>query len=111
MKRAMEWRYSTPVDPHLLHEAGVFTILPVRRHKNANVAKEALESLLQDCCNVFGDDRVKEMPATMTKDGEMNAFILPEALPQRLTVATRLNDIALLHDGKLAVSKQAKAQS
>ena len=96
----MEWRYSIPVDPQLLREAGVFTLLPVRRHKNADIPEEALQSLLQDYRKIFGDGKEKKMPATMTPDGEMNIFILPEALPERLAVASRLNGVAILHDGK-----------
>ena len=97
----MEWRYSIPVDPKRLQEAGVFTLLPVRRHKNADIPEQALESLLQDYRKIFADGKEKKMPATMTPDGEMNIFILPEALPERLFTASRLNGVAILHDGKV----------
>ena len=97
----MQWRFSSPVDSALLHKAGIFTLLPVRRHKDANIAKEAMEDVLRDYRNIFGDGREKNMPLTMTKDGEMNVFLVPEALPERLALTTWLNTFGILHDGRL----------
>ncbi|KAL8783077.1 MAG: hypothetical protein Q9213_004889 [Squamulea squamosa] len=101
----MEWRYSVPVDPELLQKAGVFTLLHVRRHKHDQIPEEALESLLSDYRKFFNDGKENKIPATMTPDGEMNIFVLPEALPERLAVASRLNGVAIIHDvAKLTTS-------
>ncbi|KAL8918025.1 MAG: hypothetical protein Q9208_007623 [Pyrenodesmia sp. 3 TL-2023] len=94
----MEWQYSVPVAPELLQKAGVFTLLPARRHKNDKIPEQALESLLGDYRRIFNDGKESKIPATMTPDGEMNIFILPEALPDRLAVASRLNGVAIIHD-------------
>ena len=105
----MEWRYSVPIDPELLQKAGAFTLLPARRHKNDKIPEEALESLLSDYRKIFNDGKESKIPATMTPDGEMNIFILPEALPERLALASRLNGVAIIHDGKtLNLSSRAK---
>ncbi|CAO1597261.1 hypothetical protein XANCAGTX0491_001079 [Xanthoria calcicola] len=94
----MEWLYSVPVNPELLRKAGVFTLLPVRRHRNDKIPEEALESLLEDYRKLFEDDKQSKIPATMAPDGEMNIFCLPEALPERLFVASRLNIVGVVHD-------------
>ncbi len=99
----MEWRYSVPVNPELLRKAGVFTLLPVRRHRNDKIPEEALESLLEDYRKLFEDDKQSTIPATMAPDGEMNIFCLPEALSERLFVASRLNIVGVIHDGMLVV--------
>lgn len=96
----MEWRYSVPVDPEILQKAGVFTLLPARRHKNDKIPEQALKSLLGDYRKIFNDGKESKIPATMTPDGEMSIFILPEALPERLAVASRLNGFAIIHDGR-----------
>ena len=104
-----QWRHSIPVEPHLVQDAGVFTVLPVRRHKNADIARKALEGVVQDWRNAFGDVRDRDQPLTDSKDGEVNGFVVPEALPERLAVATRLNDLGFLHDGELCIIKAVVA--
>ncbi|KAL8766377.1 MAG: hypothetical protein Q9209_006847 [Squamulea sp. 1 TL-2023] len=101
----MEWRYSVPVDPELLQKAGVFTLLPARRHRHDKIPEEALESLLEDYRKFFNDGKETKIPATITPNGEMNIFILPEALPERLALASRLNGVAIIHDGVRKLTK------
>lgn len=89
--------------PNILRKAGVFTLLPAGRHKNDKIPEEALESLLGDYRKLFDDDKQSKIPAKMTPDREMNTFVLPEALPERLFVASRLNGVAIIHDGMLVI--------
>lgn len=96
----MDWRFSSPVDPHLLEEAGVFTLLPVRRHKDADVAEKAAHGVLEDYKKIFGDGKEKSMPLTFSKDGEMDVFFLPESLPERLAVTSQLVIVGTLYDGR-----------
>ena len=95
----IEWRFSSPVDPVAVHNAGAFTLLPVRIHKNPDIAEEAAQSVLEDYALIFGDGREKSMPLSGSKLGYLCAFGFPEALPDRLRLVTRLVDIGLLHDG------------
>jgi ophiobolin F synthase len=95
------WRNSCLIDPADSARTEAFTTLPIRIHKDNNVADAASERLLKDWDHHLQDRQSLNSRTSLSTLGNMCALGFPEVMPERLSILTYLTDLGFMHDGEL----------
>ena len=93
----MAYPNSELVDPSVVQASGCLTTLPVRCSKHLDLANSASRALCLEWNNagVKGDLR----RSSFDPKGNALSLSIPECLPERVEVCTRLLDIGFYNDG------------
>jgi hypothetical protein len=97
----MEYRYSKPYDVAAASKQGCWSILPLRIHKDEHLAVEASYEFLSDWEKVVGKVEGVEDTICLCFNGHFVAVTIPECIPERLRIVTRLSDFSYVYDGTL----------
>ncbi|KAF6809680.1 geranylgeranyl pyrophosphate synthase [Colletotrichum sojae] len=92
------WEHSTDVDHEVALSTGCFTTLPIRIHRQNNIADDATKQSVQDWGSYIGDGWESKSGSSWSPVGNWGAFIFPESLPERLGVITYLANMGNIHD-------------
>ena len=97
----MAYPNSDPVDRLALEASGCLTTLPVRCSKSQDVANSTSRAFCQEWNNagIKGDLR----HSSFDPKGHFFTLSVPECLPERVEVGTRMYDLAFYNDGLMPV--------
>lgn len=96
----MEFKYSTPVPVETVRKSGCFTTLPVRYHRDEELAIRESKRMEADWQNAFGTPPFSQ--GCQNPAGHLASLSLPECLPDRIGICSYIMDYMLHHDGKSA---------
>jgi hypothetical protein len=108
----MDYQYSREYDAAAASELGCWSILPLRIHKNEQIAVDASYEFLADWEKVVGRAASKGAEDTicLCSNGHFVAVTIPECLPERLRIVTRLSDFSYVYDGTYSLPSQHSIQ-
>ncbi|RYO81434.1 hypothetical protein DL762_007106 [Monosporascus cannonballus] len=90
--------YSVPVDRETVVRSGALTSLPVRIHKNDDLADAGAKCLTGDWGRIMNDGQDKKSNGSPSVVGNWGSFIWPESIPDRLGLLCYLLDVGCFHD-------------
>lgn len=96
----MAYAYSHPVDPSILASRGCFTILPVRKSDYESMAVATSYEVFEEYNRLVGKADITA--GVYDPRGHAISLTFPECIPERIDVATRMQEIGFLHDGMSA---------
>ena len=99
--RNVAYPHSDPVDPLTLEANGCVTTLPVRCSKYQDLANSTSQTFFLEWNNagIKGDLR----RSSFDPNGHAFSLSIPECLPERVEVGTRLYDVGFYNDGLMPV--------
>ncbi|KAI9774496.1 MAG: hypothetical protein M1839_001684 [Geoglossum umbratile] len=90
--------HSIPIDPAEVRKTGSFTTLPVRIHRQNDLADAANHKLLKDWDRYIGDGQEKKTFGSLCELGNLCALVCPEVEPERLRVLAYGVELGFIHD-------------
>ncbi len=97
----MKYVYSREYDLTSAQKQGCWSTLPLRIHKDEQLAIEASYEFLRDWEEAVGKGTDLDATISLCANGHFVALTIPECLPERLRIITRLSDFSYIYDGKL----------
>jgi ophiobolin F synthase len=91
--------HSIPIDPAEVRKTGSFTTLPVRIHRQNDLADAANHKLLKDWDRYIGDGQEKKTFGSLCELGNLCSLVCPEVEPERLRVLAYGVELGFIHDG------------
>ena len=96
----MQHVYSREYDAESASRQGCWSILPLRIHKGERIANDASYEFIADWEKVAGKVEGVDDTICLCPGGHFVALTIPECLPERLRIVTRLSDFSYVYDGK-----------
>ena len=92
------WVHSRQLDPEEVRQTGCFTTLPVRIHKQDDIADVASRRLATEWAEVMGDGSKTEPACLYSDKGDYSSFFYPESRPERLGLMAYLTESAFIRN-------------
>ncbi|KFX96691.1 hypothetical protein O988_05211 [Pseudogymnoascus sp. VKM F-3808] len=105
-----EYQFSEEVDPATLQRFNCFTTLPVRLHKNNDIARKAHRQFAKEWKAIIKDEKL-DVDFRQSPVGHIASLALPECLPERLAFAAKALDYILAVDDATDLPSQPRPKS
>jgi len=96
----MNYWFSDALRIEELSQLHTFSIFPARVHRDQGVCRKASERLLKDWQDAIGDRGITESTTMNLGYHHGVALLMPECLPERLSLVTSWVDFICLQDGQ-----------